>query len=108
MSRKRIAVVGATGMVGRTFLKVLEEYKLTEHEYTLFASSKSAGTVIKFMGSDHVINELNDASFDSGFDIALFSAGASISKIYAPIAAKKGCGPRGSACRARGKPARCV
>ncbi|MEG0750769.1 MAG: aspartate-semialdehyde dehydrogenase [Oscillospiraceae bacterium] len=91
MAIKRIAVVGATGMVGRTFLRVLEEYGMTDFEYSLFASAKSAGKTIDFMGAPHTIRELTDHSFDSGFDIALFSAGASASGIYAPIAARCGC-----------------
>lgn len=91
MKKYRIAVVGATGMVGRTFLKVLEERKLPVSEYVLFASSRSAGSKLTFMGEEYLVQELNESSFDSGFDIALFSAGGAASKIYAPIAASKGC-----------------
>ncbi len=91
MSKTKIAVVGATGMVGRTFLKVLEEYNLPDCEYTLFASAKSAGSRLPFLGDEYTVKELDEHSFDEGFDIALFSAGASTSKIYAPIAAGKGC-----------------
>lgn len=88
---KKIAVVGATGMVGRTFLKVLEEYKLPNCEYALFASAKSAGSELEFMGEKYTVRELNEHSFDEGFDIALFSAGASTSGEFAPIAAAHGC-----------------
>ena len=91
MKTYKIAVVGATGMVGRTFLKVLEEYKLPAESYTLFSSAKSAGSVINFMGKDHVVRELTETSFDEGFDIALFSAGGGTSLKFAPIAAEKGC-----------------
>lgn len=92
MSKKyKIAVVGATGMVGRTFLKVLEEYKLPAESYTLFASAKSAGSKIKFMGEDYTVQELTEHSFDEGFDIALFSAGGATSEKFAPIAAEHGC-----------------
>ncbi|MEZ0537423.1 aspartate-semialdehyde dehydrogenase [Caldicellulosiruptoraceae bacterium PP1] len=87
----RMAVVGATGLVGRTFLKVLEERNLPVSEYFLFASSKSAGKEVEFMGKKYVIEELKEDSFDRGIDIALFSAGASVSLKYAPIAASKGC-----------------
>ncbi len=87
----RVAVVGATGMVGRTFLEVLEEYKLPVREYVLFSSAKSAGSKISFMGKEHVVQELTETSFDSGFDVALFSAGGSTSATFAPIAAAKGC-----------------
>lgn len=91
MKKYKIAVVGATGMVGRTFLKVLEEYKLPAESYTLFSSAKSAGSKIQFMGEEHTVRELTETSFDEGFDIALFSAGGSTSEKFAPIAAKKGC-----------------
>ena len=91
MKNYRIAIVGATGMVGRTFIKVFEEYKLPVSEYVLFASSRSAGKQIEFFGKDYTVQELNEESFDSGFDIAVFSAGGSISAKFAPIAASKGC-----------------
>ncbi len=91
MKKYKIAVVGATGMVGRTFLKVLEEYKLPAESYTLFSSAKSAGTKLNFMGEEYTVRELTETSFDEGFDIALFSAGGSTSEKFAPIAAKKGC-----------------
>ncbi len=91
MGKIKIAVVGATGMVGRTFLRVLEEYGLDGCEYSLFASEKSAGSRLPFMGSEYTVNKLDENSFDGGFDVALFSAGASTSARYAPIAASKGC-----------------
>lgn len=91
MKNFKIAVVGATGMVGRTFLKVLEERKLPLEEIYFFASSKSAGKTITFLGKDYIVEELTESSFDRGIDIALFSAGAGTSKTFAPIAAQKGC-----------------
>ena len=91
MKKIRLAIVGATGVVGRTALKVLEEKKLPIDEYVLFASSHSAGKKIRFMDRDYIVQELNDLSFDSGFDYAIFSAGSSTSKKYAPVAASKGC-----------------
>ena len=91
MKKIRLAIVGATGLVGRTVLKVLEEKNLPVSEYVLFASAKSAGKKIKFMGKDYIVQGLNELSFDSGFDYAIFSAGGSTSKKYAPIAASKGC-----------------
>ena len=87
----RVAIVGASGMVGRMFLKVLEEKKLHIDDYVLFSSDKSAGKTVTFMGKDYIFNELNENSFDSGFDFALFSAGSETSKKFAPIAAKTGC-----------------
>lgn len=91
MKRKpNIAVVGATGVVGTTFLKVLEERDFPFENLYLMASSRSAGKTINFKGKDYVIEELNEHSFDKPIDIALFSAGGSTSAKYAPIAAAKG------------------
>ncbi len=92
MNQYKIAIVGATGMVGRKFLQVLEERKPAGCESTLFASARSAGTEITFMGRPHVVEELTETCFDGrGFDIALFSAGGSTSLKFAPCAAKAGC-----------------
>ena len=90
MKKYNIAIVGATGMVGRTFLKVLEEVNLPAESYTLLASSRSAGTKLTFLGKEYEVQELTENSFD-GMDIALFSAGGSTSEKFAPIAASKGC-----------------
>lgn len=91
MKQYRVAVVGATGMVGRKFLRVLEERKLPVSEYFLFASAKSAGTEIGFMGKTYTVRELTETSFDGlGVDIALFSAGGSTSGRYAPFVAASG------------------
>ncbi len=87
----RIAIVGATGVVGRTILKVLEEKNLPISEYVLFASKRSAGKKILFMKKKFTVQELNEFSFDSGFDFAIFSAGGETSKKFSPIAASKGC-----------------
>lgn len=91
MKEYKIAIVGATGLVGRTFLKVLEEKKLPVKEYVLFASKRSAGKKMSFMGKEYTVQELTDHSFDDGFDFALFSAGGSTSGKFAPIAAEHGC-----------------
>lgn len=91
MRQYKIAVVGATGMVGRTILKVLEEFQLPAKSYKLFSSARSAGTKIKFNGQEHTVVELTETSFDEDFDIALFSAGGATSLKYAPIAASKDC-----------------
>lgn len=87
----KLAIVGATGLVGRTALKILEEKKLPNFEYKLFCSAKSAGSTIRFFGQDYIANELTESSFDEGFDFAIFSAGGSTSKKFAPIAKSKGC-----------------
>jgi len=87
----RLAVVGSTGVVGRTILKVLEEKKLPISEYVLFASKKSANKKISFMNKEYTVKELKEDSFNSGFDFAIFSAGSNTSKQYSPIASSKGC-----------------
>lgn len=87
----KLAIIGATGLVGRTALKILEEKNFSNFEYKLFCSKKSAGTKLKFMGKDYIVEELTDNSFDEGFDFAIFSAGSSTSKHFSPIAASKGC-----------------
>ena len=87
----KLAIVGATGLVGRTALKVLEEKNFPNFEYTLFCSKKSAGSKITFLGKEYIAQELTDNSFDEGFDFAIFSAGGETSKHFAPIAASKGC-----------------
>lgn len=91
MIELKIAIVGATGMVGRTFLEVLEERKLPISQIYFFSSSRSAGSTIKFNGQEYIVEELTEKSFDRGIDIALFSAGGDTSEKFAPIAASKGC-----------------
>ncbi|MEG0069996.1 MAG: aspartate-semialdehyde dehydrogenase [Cetobacterium sp.] len=85
-----LAIVGATGMVGRMFLKVLEERDLPIENLYLFSSIRSAGTKVVFKGKELIVEELKEESFDREIDIALFSAGGDISKKYAPIASSKG------------------
>ncbi len=91
MKQYKIAIVGATGMVGRMFLRVLEERKLPVSQYFLFASERSAGTQVEFMGKTHTVRELTEDAFDGlGVDIALFSAGGGTSLQFAPIVAASG------------------
>ena len=91
MKKYNVAVVGATGMVGRKFLQVLEEKQLPVENYYLFASAKSAGTDVEFMGKPHTIIELKEENLEGkNIDIALFSAGGDVSKEFAPIFAKHG------------------
>ncbi len=91
MKKYNVAVVGATGMVGRKFLEVLTERKLPVENYYLFASAKSAGSKIDFMGKEHTVIELSEENINKyDIDIALFSAGGDVSKQFAPIFAKKG------------------
>ncbi len=91
MKEYKLAIVGATGLVGRKVLEVLQEYNLPISECALFATRKSAGTDFFFNGQRCLVQELTKDSFDSGFDFAIFSAGSEAAKTYAPIAAKKGC-----------------
>ncbi len=91
MKKYNIAVVGATGMVGNKFLQVLSERNLPAENYYLFASAKSAGKKIDFMGKPHEVIELKEENVvDKKIDIALFSAGGDVSKTFAPIFAKHG------------------
>ncbi|MDM8533692.1 aspartate-semialdehyde dehydrogenase [Clostridiaceae bacterium HSG29] len=90
MKKINLAVVGATGMVGRTFLKVLEERNFPYDNLYLFASKNSAGSKLKCKGIEYTVEELTENSFDGDIDIALFSAGGNISLKYSPIAAKNG------------------
>ncbi len=85
-----IAVVGATGAVGETILKVLKERDFPVGNLYLLASSRSAGKKLEFNGKWLVVQDLETFDF-SKVQIGLFSPGASVSKIYAPKAAKAGC-----------------
>jgi aspartate-semialdehyde dehydrogenase len=84
-----VAVVGATGAVGQEFLTVLAERNFPIRRLKLLASARSAGKTISFRGENHTVEELTDASF-SDIQIALFSAGGSVSKEFAPVAVAAG------------------
>jgi len=90
MKKYNFAIVGATGMVGRTFIKVLEERNLPIDNIYFMASHRSAGKKIKFKNKEYIIEELTKNSFDKNIDIALFSAGGDTSLEFSPIAASKG------------------
>ncbi len=85
-----VAVVGATGAVGQEFIRVLEQRKFPYEKITFLASARSAGKELSFNGRPHTVKELKEDSF-KGIDLALFSAGGSISRKFAPIAAAAGC-----------------
>jgi aspartate-semialdehyde dehydrogenase len=89
MKNRNIAIVGATGAVGREFIGCIESRGIAVKSLKLLASARSAGKTAPFRGQDLVIEELTDDSFE-GVDIALFSAGSGISKHYAPLAVKAG------------------
>ena len=84
-----VAVVGATGAVGQEFMRILEERSFPFEKITFLASSRSAGKPITFKGKTYTVQELKEDSF-KGVDLALFSAGGSISKKFGPIAAQAG------------------
>ena len=84
------AIIGATGLVGSTFLKVLEEKNLPIDEYELFASGKSKGKIVDFMDREYLINELTEETQKKHFTYALFSAGSEISKKYIPLFSEYG------------------
>lgn len=85
-----LAIAGVTGAVGQEFLQLIKERGFPFNRLKLLASSRSAGKKIDFMGKTYTVEELTENSFDN-VDIALFSAGGSISKKFAPIAAAKNC-----------------
>ena len=89
MRNYRVAVVGATGLVGRKMLEVLEERRFPVASLTPVASPSSAGRKLPFRNTEVAVQALSPSVFED-VDFALFSAGASISKTWAPIAAEKG------------------
>lgn len=86
----RVAVVGATGNVGREMLSILDERKFPVDEIFALASSKSKGNTVAFGKKEIIVEDLSEFDFSKA-DIALFSAGGKISNEYAPKAADKGC-----------------
>lgn len=86
----KIAVVGATGLVGSTILNILETHDLPIEELTLLASARSAGSEITFKGEPIVVRELNDAVTKEDFDYVLMSASGSISQHFAPLFEENG------------------
>lgn len=89
MKSYNIAIVGATGLVGGMFLKVMEEFDIKVNVLRVFASRKSIGKKIVFQEKDYFCEVIEDGSFQ-GIDFALFSAGGDVSKQYAPQAVKEG------------------
>jgi aspartate-semialdehyde dehydrogenase len=90
MSRNlHVAIVGATGAVGIEMMKTLEKRNFPAGKVTLLASARSAGKTLPFAGAEVAVRELTRDSF-AGVDVALFSAGGSISKEFAPFAVQAG------------------
>ncbi|MFH1541876.1 MAG: aspartate-semialdehyde dehydrogenase [bacterium] len=91
MSKKyNVCVLGATGMVGKEMMKVLEERDFPVGRFLPLASERTAGQKVTFKGKEYVVEEAKPESFD-GMDIGLFSAGAKVSAKFAPEAAKRDC-----------------
>ena len=87
----RVAVVGATGAVGRTMLRVLEERGVRPDVLRCFASERSAGTTLQFAGREITVEKLEESWVPEGtFDYVLLSAGGALSKWFSPIAAERG------------------
>jgi len=84
-----VAVAGVTGAVGQEFLKILEERDFPFDSLKVLASSRSAGKTVQFKGREYIVEQLTEKSFDR-VDIALFSAGAERSKVFAPAAVRDG------------------
>jgi len=89
-AKPHVAIVGATGAVGIEMIKTLEKRKFPLGKLTLLASARSVGKELTFQGKPIAVEELKKDSF-KGVDIALFSAGAGISREFAPLAVKAGC-----------------
>ena len=90
MKAYNVAVVGATGAVGNEMIEMLEQRKFPVGNLVLLASERSAGTSLSYKGHDVTVQVLKENSF-KGIDIGLFSAGGSVSRKFAPIAAASGC-----------------
>ena len=90
MRKYNVAVVGATGLVGGTILKILEERDFPIENIHLFSSKKSAGKALEFRGREYVVEELKEDSFARDIDLAFFAAGGSVSERYAKYAVKEG------------------
>lgn len=89
MRKPNIAILGATGVVGREITKIVDELKIDYNEIKFLSSSKSAGTSLEFQGKTYIVEEARPESFD-GINIVLASAGASTSKLFAPEIVKRG------------------
>ena len=89
MKPLRVAIVGATGLVGQEFIKILQQRRFPVERLSLLASDRSAGRKLEYNGQSLTVEETTANSFED-IDVALFSAGADISRHFSPIAAKKG------------------
>lgn len=90
MRKYNVAVIGATGLVGSTILKILEERNFPIDHIYFLSSKKSAGNQIVFKDNEYTVEELNEDSFNKDIDLAFFAAGGTVSEKYANIAVDKG------------------
>ncbi|KAF0133913.1 MAG: asd [Candidatus Saganbacteria bacterium] len=91
MSKKyNICVLGATGMVGKEMIRVLEQRNFPVNKFLPLASERTAGSKVSFLGKEYTVEQAEPGSFE-GIEIGLFSAGAKISEKLAPEAAKRNC-----------------
>ncbi|MBN1511859.1 MAG: aspartate-semialdehyde dehydrogenase, partial [Phycisphaerae bacterium] len=86
---RTVAIVGATGAVGKEFISLIEQRGLKAERFTLLASARSAGQTLDVRGEPHTVHDLATTSFE-GVDVAFFSAGGGRSKEFAPRAAAAG------------------
>ncbi len=89
MRKPNIAILGATGVVGREITKIIDELKIDFNEIKFLSSAKSAGSEIEFQGKKYIVEEAKPESFD-GVNIVLASAGGSTSQKFAPEIVKRG------------------
>ena len=85
----RVAIVGATGLVGEALLQILQQRSFPISELVLLASERSAGQIIEFNEQEHEVRLLDDFDFGN-IDFSFFSAGANVSRVFAPKAANAG------------------
>ena len=90
MKKYKVAIVGATGAVGREMLKCIFQFNFPFESLKLLASARSAGKVVEYEGHEFVVEELTENSFED-VEVAFWSAGGSISEKYVPYAVKAGC-----------------
>lgn len=91
MREYKLAIVGASSVVGEITGKVLEEYNLPISEYRFFDVKELSGQVVSFQGREHEIEELSEESFKESFDYAIFVSNQEVSKKYIPIAVEHKC-----------------
>ncbi|MFA6169500.1 MAG: aspartate-semialdehyde dehydrogenase [Candidatus Margulisiibacteriota bacterium] len=90
MKKYNVCVLGATGMVGKEMMKVLEERNFPINKFLPLASGRTAGSKVTFQGKEYTVEEAKPESFE-GIELGLFSAGGNVSAALAPEAAKRKC-----------------